>query len=270
MIYLLKEFPDLKEKDLIRKKLGENLTKEKILKELAYFSLNKESKSFERTYGWAWLLKLSEELYTWDTPQAKEWYTNLKPLAEYISKGYQDFLPKLVYPIRVGEHSNTAFGLVFALDYARSVGDVSLENSIKEHSLRLYSKDANCPITWEPSGFDFLSPCLQELDLMQKVLDKEEFSKWSIAFLPALFKGESTIKPAEVLDRSDGKLVHLDGLNFSRAWCLYNIKGNNYCRNIANQHLSYSLAKITDGDYAGGHWLASFALYAFKCGQENR
>ena len=270
LIYLLKEFPDLKDKELIMKKLGENLTKANILKELEYFSLNKQTKSFERTYGWAWLLKLSEELYTWDHPKAKEWYSNLKPLATHISKGYQDFLPKLVYPIRVGEHSNTAFGLVFALDYAQTVGDATLEKTIKDHALRLYSKDADCPITWEPSGFDFLSPCLQEMDLMQKVLDKEGFTQWSTAFLPTLFKGQSTMKPAEVLDRSDGKLVHLDGLNFSRAWCLYNIKDNNYCRNIADQHLNYSLGKITDGDYAGGHWLASFALYAFKCSKENQ
>ena len=191
-------------------------------------------------------------------------------MAAHISKGYQDFLPKLVYPIRVGEHSNTAFGLVFALDYAVTVGDAALEKSIKDHAIRLYSKDADCPITWEPSGFDFLSPCLQEMDLMQKVLDKQAFTQWSTAFLPALFKGESTMVPAEVLDRSDGKLVHLDGLNFSRAWCLYNIKDNKYCRTIADRHLNYSLAKITDGDYAGGHWLASFALYAFKCGKENR
>ncbi len=269
LIYLLKEFPDLKDKEAIMMKLGENLTKENIIKEVDYFSLNKQSKSFERTYGWAWLLKLSEELYTWDHPLAKEWYSNLKPLSQHIAQAYQDFLPKLVYPIRVGEHSNTAFGLVFALDYARTVGDTALEASIVQHTLRLYKADKDCPITWEPSGYDFLSPCLQEMDLMQKVLSKEEFTLWSKAFLPALFDGKSTLKPAEVLDRSDGKLVHLDGLNFSRAWCLYSVKDCSSCRAIADEHLNFSLPKITDGDYAGGHWLASFALYAFKCSKES-
>ncbi len=269
LIYLLKEFSELKDKEVIMSKLGENLTKENILQEVDYFSLNKQTKSFERTYGWAWLLKLSEELYTWDHPQAQKWHKNLQPLTEHIAQAYQDFLPKLVYPIRVGEHTNTAFGLVFALDYARTVGNTGLEASIKKHALRLYKADRDCPITWEPSGYDFLSPCLQEMDLMQKVLSQTEFADWSKAFLPALFKGESTMKPAEVLDRSDGKLVHLDGLNFSRAWCLYSVKDCNSCRAIADQHLNFSLPKITDGDYAGGHWLASFALYAFKCSKES-
>ncbi len=269
LVYLMKEFPKLAEKEKAMKMLSENLTAENIKTELAYFSLNDQSKTFERTYGWAWLLKLAEELYTWDIPQAQDWYKNLKPLTDHLAASYQTYLPKLVYPIRVGEHSNTGFGLSFAYDYSVTVGDAALKSSIETQAMRLYEADAGCPITWEPSGYDFLSPCLQEMDIMRKIMDDTQFEKWSQAFLPDLFKGKLDLEPGRVKDRSDGKLVHLDGLNFSRAWCLYSLKNCNNCKRIADRHLDYSLSKITDGDYAGQHWLASFALYAFKCQNEN-
>jgi len=248
--------------------LAKNLTAGNINKELAYFSLNDNTKSFERTYGWAWLLKLAEELYTWDAPQAKLMYDNLKPLAEHIASAYLTYLPKLVYPIRVGEHSNTAFGLSFAYDYALTVGDNELKQSIKANALRFYKSDQGCPITWEPSGYDFLSPCLQEMDIMRKVLSDTEFESWSKAFLPSLFDGSLDLQPGKIVDRTDGKLVHLDGLNFSRAWCLYSLTDCKSCKQLGDSHLNYSLEKITAGDYAGQHWLASFALYAFKCQKE--
>ena len=268
LVYLLKRFPDLNDAEKIRAMLDANLTKENIEKEVAYFSMNRYTKSFERTYGWAWLLKLQEELYTWDDPQAKEWYNNLLPLSDYISEAYIEYLPKLVYPIRVGEHSNTAFGLSFAYDFAVTTDNQELKESIETAALRFYSDDKGCPISWEPSGYDFLSPCLQELDIMRKVLSKEEFSTWSKAFLPELFNGTMNLEPGKIIDRSDGKLVHLDGLNFSRAWCLYPLS-DNFSRGLADRHLDYSLSKITDGDYAGQHWLASFALYAFKTKTES-
>ncbi len=263
LVYLMKQFPNLSKKEEAIQMIDQNLTKENIEKELAYFYMNGLTGSFERTYGWAWLLKLQEELYTWDNPMAKKWQANLEPLVKYISEAYIAYLPKLAYPIRVGEHSNTAFGLSFAYDYAKISGDDNLKAIIKESAIRFYNTDAGCPISWEPSGYDFLSPCLQELDIMRKVLDKEEFNKWSKLFLPELYTQQLTLKPGEILDRTDGKLVHLDGLNFSRAWCLYPIQNNN-AQNIANEHLTFSLSKIKDGDYAGQHWLASFALYAFK------
>ncbi|OAV43644.1 DUF2891 domain-containing protein [Lewinella sp. 4G2] len=263
LVYLLKRFPELERGEEARRKLAENLTAENIRQEIAYFSMNKESASFERTYGWAWLLKLQEELDAWDDPAATELATNLRPLTGYISQAYQTYLPKLSYPIRVGEHSNTAFGLSFAHDYATSAGDAALLTAIETAARRFYLEDAGCPIGWEPSGYDFLSPCLQELDLMRKVLPDAEFTPWAKAFLPGLFDGTLNLEPGRVKDRSDGKLVHLDGLNFSRAWCLYSID-DPYAQRIANTHLAYSLEKITDGDYAGQHWLASFALYAFE------
>ncbi len=265
LIYLLKEFPNLDNREAIVKKLSQNLTKANIEQEVAYFSLSKQTKSFERTYGWAWVLKLAEELSTWDDPKAKDWLSNLMPLVDYISTQYQAYLPKLVYPIRVGEHSNTAFGMSFAYDYAKTMDDNPLAAAIETAAMRFYSEDEGCPITWEPSGYDFLSPCLQEMDIMRKILDDDAFVQWSSKFLPSLFDNTMQIEPARVSDRSDGKLVHLDGLNFSRAWCLYTMKDCESCQAIADEHLQYSLDKITDGDYAGQHWLASFALYAFKC-----
>lgn len=263
LVYLLKKFPNLEKATDARKLLAANLTPEHIATELAYFSLNDNTKSFERTYGWAWLLKLQEELYLWDDPQAKEWYTTLQPLADYISKSYITYLPKLVYPIRVGEHSNTGFGLSFAYDYAKTVGDMPLKSIIEESALRFYSNDQGCPIGWEPSGYDFLSPCLQEIDIMRKVLPQDHFDVWLGKFLPELNDGTLSLEPGQIRDRTDGKLVHLDGLNFSRAWCLYALRNNPHALQIADEHLAYSLEKITDGDYAGQHWLASFALYAF-------
>ena len=268
LVYLLKNFKDLEDREEIKKMLKENLSKENIEKEVAYFSLNKYTKNFERTYGWTWVLKLAEELHTWEDPFAKELYENLQPLCSYISKKYIEYLPKLVYPIRVGEHSNTAFGISFAYDYSLSVGDKALQNMIEKRAIDFYKKDQACPISWEPSGYDFLSPCLEEAYIMSRVLPKTEFEDWFAAFLPNLLNGKLNLKPAEVSDRSDGKLVHLDGLNFSRAWCMFNIgkqldqKDNLY--RLADEHLAFSLKNIVDGDYMGEHWLASFALYAMK------
>lgn len=269
LVYLLKSFPELEGRAEAMQKLDENLTAENIQKELAYFSLNDNTKSFERTYGWAWLLKLQEELHTWDNEKAKTWEKNLQPLVDYISEAYQSYLPKLVYPIRVGEHSNTGFGLSFAYDYAITVGDEALSDIIKASALRFYSDDKGCPIGWEPSGYDFLSPCLQELDIMRKVLDDTAFQTWYAQFLPDLADGTMSLEPGKIKDRSDGKLVHLDGLNFSRAWCLYSLKHNDTAQYIADQHMDFSLGNIIDGDYAGQHWLASFALYAYKCKNES-
>jgi len=267
LVYLLKEFPELDSDGKIKKKLSQNLTADKLAAELDYFKKNKYNTSFERTYGWAWLLKLQEELLSWDDADAQEWAANMQDLAQYISQAYIDYLPKLVYPIRVGEHSNTAFGLSLAHDYAVATSDTALEHSIEKNARRFYLNDEACPLNWEPSGYDFLSPCLQELDIMRKVLRDEEFKSWSQAFLPDIKSQSLSLDPAEVSDRSDGKLVHLDGLNFSRAWCLYSVDSH-YLNEIADKHMAFSLENIVDGDYAGQHWLASFALYAYKCKKE--
>jgi hypothetical protein len=264
LLNIIKQIPNFSERDAILKKLQNNITKENILKEVAYFD-DIHNSTFERTYGWAWLLKVAETLKDWDTPEAKVLYANLEPLVQLIEKNYLAFLPKLNYPIRVGEHPNTAFGLSFALDYAKKYAP-ELEAMIVLKAKEYYLNDQGCPVTWEPGGFDFLSPCLQEAALMLKVLPKEEFVIWLDNFLPD-FRNNPTayLEVAEVTDRSDGKLAHLDGLNFSRAWCLYEIGKaleNDQMINLANKHFNYSYEKMDSGEYAGAHWLASFALYA--------
>lgn len=268
LVKLLKEFPEMPEAEQIKTALNQNLTAENLLVEVQFFR-DSNNKSFERTYGWAWLHKLADELHTFNKPEARQWETALQPLTDLISQYYLNFLPKLVYPIRVGEHSNTAFGLSFALDYARTAQNKPLETLIISRARDFYLNDQNCPESWEPSGYDFLSPCLIEADLMARVLPDDEFINWINAFLPGLNTGTLKImnETAKVSDRSDGKLVHLDGLNFSRAWCLKHLAtkpgmNRGILLNAAQKHLDAALQNVADGDYAGEHWLATFAVMA--------
>ncbi|MAO10122.1 MAG: hypothetical protein CMC07_04350 [Flavobacteriaceae bacterium] len=271
MVTLVKQFPDMEKADKVKEILQKNITPKNVSKELEYFQKD-INKSYERTYGWAWLLKLSEALYTWEDPMGKRLAENLQPLVDDIVSKYEEFLPKLVYPIRVGEHTNTAFGLTFAWDYANTTNNTELKNLIEQRTKEFYLKDENCPITWEPSGYDFLSPCLEEVDIMRRVLPKKEFTDWLDSFLPALENKNYQLEPGKVGDRSDGKLVHLDGLNFSRAWVLYGLANQypeyDHLKNVANQHISYSYPNLVGDTYEGGHWLASFAIYALEQNQK--
>lgn len=263
LVRLLRTFPDLAQRAEIIQGLQKHLTREKIQGELKYFE-NPINQGFERMYGWAWLLKLSEELHKWDDPAAQELEQNLQPLTEVIVSKIEEFLPKLHYPIRVGTHTNTAFALCMVYDYADAVGNKSLKELVVKRSMDYYASDSNCPLSWEPSGYDFLSPCLEEADLMRRVLGKKEFKAWLEAFLPELVKSDFQLKPGIVTDREDGHLVHLDGLNYSRAWCLKGlVKENpdlNHLIAISNEHIFHSITDLTDGNYEGGHWLVSFAL----------
>ena len=267
LVSLLKKFPNLKDASKTKEILLTSISKENIKKEVAYFN-KKYNKSYERTYGWAWLLKLAEELHTWNDPIAKELEQNLQPLTDLMVQKYIEFLPRLKYPIRVGEHSNTAFGLAFAWDYANTVGDKKLLKIINNSAKDYFMNDKNCPISWEPSGFDFLSACLQEAAIMKRVLQKNEFKNWFSEFLPKLKDKDFKLAVGEVSDRTDGKLVHLDGVNFSRAWCLNKIANDlpeyNHLKNVANKHINYSLPNVVGDNYEGGHWLGSFAIYALN------
>jgi Protein of unknown function (DUF2891) len=270
LVRLLKTFPNLPETSQIRDALKANLNAENIEAEVAYMK-QPNRQSFERTYGWAWILKLSEELHTWTDPDGKRWSENLQPLAELISKSYRAFLPKQTYPIRTGVHPNTAFGLAFALDYAKAVGDRELEALLNERSRSYFAKDVDYPGAWEPGGEDFFSAALMEADLMRRVMTSREFAAWFHQFLPGVAKGNpaALLQPAIVTDRTDPKLVHLDGLNLSRAWCMRNIAAalpaDDPARKIlassAEKHASAALAHVASGDYAGEHWLASFAVF---------
>jgi len=265
LVYLLKHFPELEKRDSILQLLKTNMSKENITTEVKYF--DGENRNFERTYGWAWLLKLAEELESWpNNEDALILSQNLKPLTDLIVSKYMQFLPKLQYPVREGTHANTAFGMAFAYDYAVFCGHDSLKLLIEDRARYFYSNDTDCPMRMEPGGYDFLSPCLQEAFLMSKILPKNDFELWMINFLPALSDTAYKLIPGVVSDRTDGHLVHLDGVNFSRAWCLYGIAQKSaqykHLQTVAHQHLMYSLPGITDGNYEGGHWLGSFALYA--------
>lgn len=268
LVSLLKQFPDLQKAEQIREKLKQSLSEENIKGEVAYFK-NKEETSFERTYGWAWLLKLAEELHTWDDPLARELEQNLQPLTSLITQRFKDFLPKLNYPIRVGEHTNTAFALTLAYDYAVATEKEELRKLIEKRAKDFYLNDDNCPLSWEPSGFDFLSPCFEEIDIMRRVLPENAFRLWMQDFMPQLKNKDFSIEVAEVSDRSDGKLVHLDGLNFSRAWVLHGLanqypKKYGHLKALANEHVAYSFPNLVGDTYEGGHWLGSFALYALQ------
>jgi hypothetical protein len=267
LVRLLKLFPELERADSIRLKLAANLTAANILEEVAYFNRSGEN-SYERTYGWAWLLKLAEELHTWDDPLGRQLEENLQPLTDLIIQRFSSFLPKLVYPVRVGEHTNTAFAMAFAWDYSNRLGEDSLKLLIEERATDFYLEDLDCPMAWEPSGFDFLSPCLEEIDLMRRVLDEKAFHAWMSRFAPQLLDRDYTLAAGLVSDRSDGKLVHLDGLNFSRAWVLYGLAHQypdyEHLIPIADAHVAYSLPNLVGDSYEGGHWLGTFALYALQ------
>lgn len=265
---VLKKFPESPKAEEIIQLFDQQFVVPKVQRELLYFQ-PKFNKSFERTYGWAWILKLQASLKELPMDEEHKWSYSLQSLVDEIAASYKSFLPKLVYPIRVGEHTNTAFGLSLALDYARSVGDTDFEALIVQRAKDFYQKDEGCPIQWEPSGFDFISPCLQEAELMSKVLDRKQFAKWVDDFMPELKDDDFELEPGKVLDRSDGKLVHLDGLNFSRAWCLYRLalvlpKNDERLVEVADQHLMESMNQVVGSDYMGSHWLASFMLYALE------
>ncbi len=277
LVRLLALFPGMPEAPEIRKVLDENLSAENIFVEAEYFG-QKSRSSFERTYGWAWLLKLAEETGRCPDPAAEQWEKNLQPLVDVIIENYFEFLPKQTYPIKRGVHPNTAFGLSFALDYARSAGNSELARLISDTGRDyFYGCASECPAGWEPDGDDFFSPCLMIADLMRRILPQEEYVTWLTRFLPELRYGmpESFLEPAVVSDRSDPKIVHLDGLNLSRAWCMKGIAmalpDDDPRRDILGRsaclHAGATLPHIASGNYEGEHWLASFAVFLLAGGE---
>ena len=270
LVRLLRLFPGLPQAHAIRATLSANLTSQNLRAEADYLDAPNRQ-SFERMYGWAWLLKLVAELFLFKDPEGLSWSRNIRPLADAIVDRYLDFLPRQTYPIRTGVHPNTAFGLAFALDYARALGNDKLESMIMERAQTYFLADTDYPATWEPGGEDFFSPCLTESDLMRRVLAGGTFGPWFHRCLPGVARNqyESLLEPAYVSDRRDPKLVHLDGLNLSRAWCMRGIAAAlpqaDPARAVlsasASRHEAAGLAHVTSGDYVGEHWLASFAVY---------
>ena len=250
-------------------KLNKSLTAENLIEETNYIK-GKGRAAFERPYGIAWLLQLAAELEEWNNESANLWRENIKPLEEILSQRIEDWLPKLTYPVRSGQHSQTAFALGLIIDWARTTGNVDLALLIEERSIDYFANDKDCPISYEPSGADFLSPCLAEADLMRRVLQPQDFSAWLSDFISIpIEENVNWLEPAIVSDPSDPKLAHLDGLNLSRAWMLEGIASGlpsddpriRSLLRAAEKHADTGLAAVTGEYYEGGHWLGSFATY---------
>ena len=274
LVRLLRTFPDAPFDKDAREALNQSLTAENLKQEAGYIK-GQGRTSFERPYGLSWLLQLCSELREWDDPQAKEWSANLKPLEDAAVERLSNWLPKLSHPVRIGEHDQTAFGLGLMFDYARTVENDAFARLIRDSAKKFFLADRNCPLNYEPSGEDFLSPCLGEADLMRRILPQKEFSNWLKQFMPQIPVGregsanEDWLKVAVSPDPSDPKLAHLDGLNLSRAWMLEGILSalpESDPRRVALQaaadaHRRAGLAAVTGEHYEGGHWLGSFAVY---------
>jgi hypothetical protein len=270
LVLLVRTFPNAPFVPAVREALRQSLTAENIAQEAAY--LRGEGRaSFERPYGLAWLLQLVAELREWDDPQAKEMAASLHPLEKVVLERLNNWLPKLSHPVRIGEHDQTAFALGLMFDYAHGNGDQKFAELVVSKAKQFYLSDKDCPLAYEPSGEDFLSPCIGEADLMRRLLSSPEFARWLRTFMPQISTsgGDNWLQPVVSPDPSDPKLAHLDGLNLSRAWMLEGMaaglpKNDRRLPSImasAEAHRRAGLAAVTGEHYEGGHWLGSFAVY---------
>jgi hypothetical protein len=267
---LARMFPDAPFTPKARNGLAQNLSAPNLAVEAAYFRAGGRA-SFERPYGLAWLLQLAAELREWDDPQAKEMGEHLRPLEQAVVERLESWLPKLPYPVRSGEHSQTAFALGLMLDYARLSANSGFSGLLTTKARQFFLQDKDCPLAYEPSGEDFLSPVLAEADAMRRVLSQSDFAVWLRQFIPQIptHGAGEWLPPVVSPDPSDGKLAHLDGLNLSRAWMLEGIAAGlpakHECRTAimaaAKAHTQSGLAAVTGEHYEGGHWLGSFAVY---------
>ncbi len=270
LVRLLRLFPEARFAAQARSELARSFTAENMAGELAYLR-RPDRASFERPYGLAWLLQLSAELRAWDDPQARRWADALRPLEGEAAARLKAWIPKLHYPIRIGEHDQTAFSFGLMWDWAGVAGDAEMRSVLADAARRFYLADRRCPIDYEPSGEDFLSPCLAEADFMRRVLGAQAFARWLKGLLPAIpqHPNSSWLKPAVVTDRADPKLAHIDGLNLSRAWMLEGIAHGlpagdpraATLRAAAARHREAALPAVTGEHYEGGHWLGTFAVY---------
>jgi hypothetical protein len=271
LIKVLKSFPDISNKDSIISCLANSFDADKIKAEAEYFSKYTGSNTYERTYGWAWLLQLDKELLTWNTEQGQQWHKALQPLTDTVVKIWKAFLPKQTYPNRTGVHPNTAFGLAFALDWARATGDTAFENAIVNKARFFYLNNQKVPAYFEPDGSDFFSPSLEVADLMRRVLNQKAFVSWFNKYYDTRSITQLTLLPV-VSDRTDYQTVHLDGLALSRAWCMKGISNSlpatspkkKLFAETANRFIQATLPNVISGNYGGDHWLATFALYALQ------
>jgi hypothetical protein len=263
LVRLVRLFPQAPFAAESRRALAQSLTPANIAQEVVYLKADGRN-SFERPYGLAWLLQLAAELNEFDDPEARQWFAALRPLEEAVTARIAAWLPKLQHPIRTGEHNNTAFSMGLMLDYARVTGNAQFGKAVESRVRDYYLKDRNCPLAYEPSGEDFLSPCLAEADVVRRILPPAEFATWFTAFLPRV-----DLEPTQVSDVTDGKAYHLAGLNLSRAWMLEGIVAKlpssdarrKQLTALAGKLKTAGLESIKGEHYEGGHWLGSFAAY---------
>jgi hypothetical protein len=270
LVRLARRFPDAPFAARARAALRASLTPEKVAGEVQYLAAPGRA-TFERPYGLAWLLQLGAELRGWDDAEARDWARAIGPLERAAAGRLSEWIPKLAYPIREGEHAQTAFAFGLVLDWARASGDAVMEGLLSARIRDLYASDRACPLAYEPSGQDFLSPCLAEADLMRRLFAPPAFAGWLRKFLPGIPRDSRIgwLPVATVTDPSDGKLAHLDGLNLSRAWMLDGIlsalppKDGRLpaLRAARDAHAAAGLAAVTGAHYEGGHWLGTFAAY---------
>ncbi len=267
---LVRLYPDAPFVTVARAELARSLTTENIAGEVTYLE-GEGREAFERPYGLAWLLRLAAELREWEDPQGREWLAALEPLEAAAAVQLKEWLPQLVYPVRSGEHSQTALSFGLMWDWALVSGDAQMRELLAVKAGQFYSQDKKCPLAFEPSGTDFLSPCLAEADFMRRVLDRKGFSRWLGRFFPTLASADPTewLKPAVVTDRNDPKLAHIDGLNLSRAWMLDGIASAlsqndvrvNVLLIVAALHRQVGLPAVLHVSYVGSHWLGTYAVY---------
>ena len=264
MVRVLRRFGDLPEAQDIRAALDRSLAPERIAGEIKTFEANK---LLERPYGWAWLLRLCQEIGAMkDDAAAERWLAALRPLEQLLVSRTGQYLERLSVPVRAGTHHSTAFALAHILDYAVAAGDEALAQKVRAAARRFYLQDRACPLSYEPSGEDFVSPCLAEADLMRRVLQPADFNRWFEAFLPG---GPGAVTPLEVRDLKDPKIGHLIGLDFQRAWSLRGVAaalGPDHrwaasMEHAAAAHGRHGLKLMHESGYGGAHWLASFAIY---------
>jgi len=270
LVRLLRLHPQAPWAKEVRGILDQRFTEKALAAEAAHFT-NKENKSFERMYGWAWVMRLGAELSTWDDADAKRWSAYLQPLEVQLATLMKEYLPKLEWPVRCGFHPETAFPLAQFFDWAVVAKDEPMQQLIRDKAIAFYGKDANYPVAYEPSGNDFFSPGLNVADLMRRVLSAKDYATWLSVYFPDLAEGKlgNLLTPANVSDPSDGHLIHLAGLNLTRAWTMKGIASalpeNDARRNIlldsAKAHTAAGLQHVSSGHYEGEHWLASFAVY---------
>ena len=271
LVRLLRLYPEAPFAAQARAEIAKSLTPENIAAEVTFMTQPNRA-SFERPYGLGWLLKLAAELRQWNDPQAREWSATLAPLEAEVARRIKIWVPKLAYPIRIGEHAQTAFSFGQIWDWAEVTEDTEMKELLMGAANRFYWNDKACPIAYEPNGEDFISPCLGEADFMRRVVaDRKSYGEWLAGFLPNIPKetGKNWLKPGMVTDRSDPKLAHLDGLNLSRAWMLRGIasglepgdKRVKVLEEMAEKHRNEALPNVTGEHYEGGHWLGTFAVY---------